>query len=71
MKPYKLKKESKAILNSKTLHYCLKQLEFLSGFEAHLQTNNNYSIEFLQSLDNIKYQAQLKAINAINYYENL
>ncbi|OIQ20334.1 MAG: hypothetical protein BM549_10455 [Lacinutrix sp. MedPE-SW] len=47
----------------------LKQLEFISRLEMHLDNSltHIYSLKFLQELNNIKAQAQNKTIQSIKY----
>lgn len=51
------------------LHENLKQLEFISCFEMHLDKKNEdtYPLSFLQELANIKHFAQLNTIQSIEY----
>lgn len=73
MKPYCLEEESETISNKETLHYCLKQLEFISCFESHIENkkDNKYPVELLKKLEYIKYQAKVNTITAISYYKGL
>lgn len=52
---------------SKKLNNSLKQLEFISYFEMHVNNNNvhHYSLEFLQELEAIKFQSQRNTIEQI------
>ena len=53
------------------LHTSLKQLEFISCFEMHLDNKkeDSYTLSFLQELARIKYSAEVNAIQSIQYYK--
>jgi len=54
---------------SKQLHASLKQLEFISFFETHidLRKEDSYSLSFLQELERIKHASQMNIIQLIEY----
>lgn len=54
---------------SKQLQASLKQLEFISFFETHIdkRKEESYSLSFLQELENIKYASQKSVIELIEY----
>lgn len=51
------------------LHTSLKQLEFISCFEMHLDNKkeDSYKLSFLQELARIKYSAEVNTIQSIQY----
>ena len=55
--------------NCNNLHDNLKQLEFISCLEMHLDTKNesSYSLNFLQDISKIKHSAQINTIQSIQY----
>lgn len=57
---------------SKSLQDSLKQLEFISCLEMHLDKKNedNYSLSFLQELTSIKHCAQLNTIQSIEFLKD-
>lgn len=60
-------------LNScKLLHSSLKQLEFISFLEVHLNKKdlNEYPLNFLLELDKVKRHARNNAIKSITYYKS-
>ena len=56
---------------SKSLYLNLKQLEFISNFEMHLDNKDvdSYSLSFLQELSKIKQSAKLNTIQSIRFYK--
>ncbi|MEQ3665915.1 MAG: hypothetical protein ABNH24_14925 [Olleya sp.] len=56
---------------SKSLYLNLKQLEFISNFEMHLDNKDvdSYSLSFLQELSIIKQSAKLNTIQSIRFYK--
>jgi len=56
---------------SRSLYLNLKQLEFISNFEMHLDNKavDSYSLSFLQELSNIKQSAKLNTIQSIRFYK--
>tara|TARA_B100001059_G_C17834333_1_gene586876 strand:- start:782 stop:1090 length:309 start_codon:yes stop_codon:yes gene_type:complete len=56
---------------SKSLYLNLKQLEFISNFEMHLDNKDvdSYSLSFLQELSKIKKSAKLNTIQSIRFYK--
>jgi hypothetical protein len=55
------------IQQNKVLQNNLKQLDFIASFEMNLDRNkvNNYSLDFLQEFEKIKYFAQKNTIQSI------
>ncbi|APX99619.1 hypothetical protein [Lacinutrix venerupis] len=51
------------------LHNNLKQLEFISFFEMHLDKKNEdkYSLSFLQELEKIRHYAKINTLKSIQY----
>lgn len=60
-----------ANISSKNLHDNLKQLEFISCLEMHLDTKKEgvYSLNFLQDISKIKHSVQINTIQSIQYYK--
>ncbi|WP_299338997.1 hypothetical protein [uncultured Psychroserpens sp.] len=54
---------------TKQLQASLKQLEFISYFEMHIdkRKEDSYSLSFLQELERIKYDSQMNTLELINY----
>lgn len=54
---------------TKQLQASLKQLEFISYFEMHIdkRKEDSYSLSFLQELEQIKHDSQMNIIELINY----
>lgn len=54
---------------SKQLRASLKQLEFISFFETHIDKRKeaSYSLSFLQELERIKYDSQNNIIELLEY----
>lgn len=59
------------IKHCQNLHTSLKQLEFISCFEMHLDNKkeDSYTLSFLQELARIKYSAEVNTIQSIQYYK--
>ena len=56
------------MITSKQLHASLKQLEFISFFETHIDTRQekSYSLSFLQEFAEIKRNSQLNTIELLS-----
>lgn len=54
-----------------TLHFNLKQLEFISRLEDHLdkRKEKDYALEFLEELHALKFTAQKNTIKSINSFK--
>ncbi|WP_397364613.1 hypothetical protein [Olleya sp. R77988] len=73
----KKQEQEKQILDNKlkhavNLYHNLKQLEFISCFEMHLdkKKESSYSLSFLQELESIKHYAQLNTMQSIQYWKS-